>query len=370
MTESGATTRRQHYVPRLYLRAFQSATRRIHAFNLKRSQPLEHVSLRDQCYKHKFYGADGRLDNLIRDIEPTMAQALACIRTRRQLPEPTSVNHWIVSLFVALQSSRTLKYIDLSHSRATKMGDSMRDFADRIGRPIDQTAIDQMVGDDNRPNFDVLSGTLIMHEALTDLKAHLVVSEENGFFTSDNPVLKYNQYCEGFTESGITGAWMKGLQLFVPLSPDLYLIFYDSSTYKIPSKDTVLGKTKARRHDVDVLNVTQLVAAQNNLYFPNWSMRRYIRRLISKHGGLRISDPQVIREFVSEDEEYSSMFQTYERTPDLSLDLSFIQIRRRALKMPLSDRWRLTREPYKDRRRPVGSPHRTRKVKRRYRRRR
>ena len=299
-----------------------------------------------------------------------MAQSLFTLRARRSLPEPKSLDYWLISLFAALQSSRTLKYIDISHSRSDKIANTMRDFAIRIGNPISQSVIDQAVGLVDRPNFDVLAGTLIMHDALSDLKAHLVISDRNAFFTSDNPVLKYNQYCQGFTESGITGAWMKGLQLFVPISPQLYLIFYDGSTYKIPSKDSAVRATKARRSDIDNLNVTQIVAAQNNLYFPDWSKRFYIQQLLSRYGRLRISDPQVVREFVSEEAEHESVFQTYERTPNLSLDLSFMRIRKRALNIELNDRHRITREPYRHRRRSTVSSRGTRRVKARYRRRR
>ena len=298
-----------------------------------------------------------------------MARSLSTLRTRRELPESNSLEHWLISLFVALQSSRTLKYIDISHSRSDKIANSMCDFAHRIGQPINQSSIDQAMGKDDRPNFDVLAGTLVMHDAISDLKAHLVVSDSNAFFTSDNPVLKYNQYCQGFTESGITGAWTKGLQLFVPISPQLYLIFYDGSTYKIPSKDNVVRATKARHADIDSLNVTQLVSAQYNLYFPDWSKRFYIQQLLSRYRSLRIADPQVVREFVSEDSECESMYQTYEKTPNLSLDLSFMRIRNRALKIDFRDRWRITREPYRDRRRPMVSAHGTRKVKTRYKRR-
>ena len=72
-----------------------------------------------------------------------------------------------------------------------------------------------------------------MKEAISDLKVHLVWSPHQVFLTSDNPIFKYNQYCEGVRFSGVTGGGSRGLQIFVPLSPYLHLILYDDRTYRV-----------------------------------------------------------------------------------------------------------------------------------------
>ena len=72
-----------------------------------------------------------------------------------------------------------------------------------------------------------------MLDAISDLHGHLLVSTTNDFITSDNPAFKYNQYCEEVQHMGITGALCSGLQIFLPLTPQLHLLLYDPATYKV-----------------------------------------------------------------------------------------------------------------------------------------
>ena len=281
-----------------------------------------------------------------------MAQTLSSLRAQRVLPDSNSVSHQILCLFIALQSARTLRSVDLSRIQSTKMTHLVQEAGQRVGQPITETDVEKVVGGDDDLVYDVLANTLTMSELILDLKAHLVIAEEDAFLTSDNPVFKYNKYCEGFPGGGPTGAIKKGLQLFIPISPSLYLILYDGSIYKSDSRDSISRMTRARTQDIDALNSIQIASAQNNIYFSDWSRRDYIRDLTSRFSEIRIPDPTVVEEFVSEDTPFESMIHTYEKMPNLSLSLSFLRIKKRALRFPLSDRWRLVRVAHKHLHRP------------------
>ena len=191
-----------------------------------------------------------------------------------------------------------------------------------------------------------LSMILDALEQISDLKAHLVVSRSVPFITSDAPVYAYNQYCEGIRDIGITGLANRGLQIFVPLSPSLLLIIYDGRTYKIRRlADRWSGRSVTNDvSDIDQLNLLQLLSAERNVYFSKWRQRKDIERLLPNLDRIRVTDPQVIREYGQDDDPDSSLLATFERMADMSLSLSFMTIKKPADKIPLFRRPSLYRD--------------------------
>ncbi len=96
-----------HFVPRLYLKAFQSAEKRIHLYNLKKGLYVEHASLRDQCRRHKFYGPTDDTENALSKLEDLIAPVLRQVIETKTLPiaHPEAVGALFV--FIALQIVRT-----------------------------------------------------------------------------------------------------------------------------------------------------------------------------------------------------------------------------------------------------------------------
>jgi hypothetical protein len=101
-----------------------------------------------------------------------------------------------------------------------------------------------------------------------DLHFKILLNETTiPFITSDNPVVKYNQFLEDRkTFGGITGFGAKGLQLLFPLHPRIYLIFYDADIYRVGNKKQRVITLSAKR-DIDELNRLQVVNSGSNLYF-------------------------------------------------------------------------------------------------------
>lgn len=187
------------------------------------------------------------------------------------------------------------------------------------------------------PVLATLKALPYMLTGILDLRAHLISSSSNVFLTSDNPVVRYNQYCEGIEHSGVTGVASKGLQLFVPLSPRHYLILYDSSTYRAVA-GRFTRKSKAVDSDIDQLNKIQLMSAEDHIYFSERQQLQDILRLLPEVSDLRDIDRTVVQEYGQDDNPSSSLLHMYEQMENMSVNLTFLRVRGKSRKVPIWDR--------------------------------
>ena len=324
-----AAKRNQHFVPQFYLRIFQSAPKRIHLYDLGMMEPRKDVGIKGQCYKRYFYGRDSKVEDALMELEETLSKTLRGIANSRKLPQRKSKAYRDVLTFASLQYLRTQKRTRaISHM-----------FHKLLGRAFKATgqAPENMVPDHLYSMALSLSMIPYALEQIQDLKCHLIVSRRNAFITSDVPVYRYNQYSEAIRDRGVTGLASRGLQIFVPISPSLLLILYDGGTYKIRKlADRWFGRSVTdHKSDIDQLNLLQLHSAGRNVYFSNWEQHKDIERLSPDFDRTKVVDPEIVREFQQDDDPRNSLLVTFERMVDMSLNLSFMTIKRRANQIPL-----------------------------------
>ena len=124
----------------------------------------------------------------------------------------------------------------------------------------------------------------------------------------------------------------RGLQIFLPLSPGHLLVLYDGNIY-----DHVKSH-KLTESDIDTINVFQILYAETNVYFSDWQLKDRLKDLALENGEYRSTDATVLEEFESDDEENDSLLHFYAETPNLGLNLSFLQIKKRAKRVSLGKR--------------------------------
>lgn len=332
------TNRNQHFVPKFYLRLFQSAPKRIHLYNLDRMLARKGISIRDQCYKRYFYGKDDTTEKALSFVEGHIAGALRRVTETRQLPIEQSEDYRKLLLFVGLQLLRTPKASD----EAARMFGKVHTRASK-GGAFDIPEFNKV---DILDNADLnLSMVPEVVTRIQDLKSHLVVSSTKSFITGDAPVFKYNQYCEGIQNvGGVLGVTSKGIQFFVPVSPNLYLVLYDGTTYRVRSSaDRRSRTTKAKQSDIDQLNLLQLLSADRNVYFSEWEQLKAIQRLLPEFNKMHKEDTTVLREYGQDDDPNSSLLVMFEQMTNVSLHLSFLNTRMSANRIPLVNRYQLLR---------------------------
>ena len=125
---------------------------------------------------------------------------------------------------------------------------------------------DYKIGFDN-PVLMSLQVSSLMVPAIYDLKIKLFRNATGtAFVTSDNPIVRHNQYFEGNDHAGHAGLGQAGLQIFLPLSPKYLCVFYDAQTYKIGDKSSRIVAISSTE-DVAALNALQWLNAHENIYF-------------------------------------------------------------------------------------------------------
>ncbi len=101
------------------------------------------------------------------------------------------------------------------------------------------------------------------------------------FVTSDNPVVLYNPYSLGAEklQASATGIQSRGLQVFLPISNKITLVYYDSAVYKIGDKRQDLVRIGER--DVQSLNFLQMLNATENVYFHSDPIAAHVEKLVT-----------------------------------------------------------------------------------------
>ena len=106
-----------------------------------------------------------------------------------------------------------------------------------------------------------------MIQCCLDLKWKFLTikSDEKNFITSDNPVSYYNTFLE---KRGLykCGYGLVGTFLFLPLSPKLAVILYDSQIYKVGNAK-VGGSVVLSNSDVDNFNLLTAANANKVIYY-------------------------------------------------------------------------------------------------------
>ena len=325
---------RHHFVPRFYLTGFRSEPKRIHVYNLQRSATFLNASLRDQCYKHKLYGSTDDNEDRLQVLEGLIAPHLRTVVSDGVLPSWNSEGYAAIFAFVAVQLLRTPGFASRINEVADKMvKQAYSGHPSLEGEDLDRLRIGYR--DPVLVALKLLPDTL---KALWCLKAHLVVSRNDVFVTSDQPVYRYNQYCERIQGGGITGLSQRGVQLFVPLSPRHYLVLYDGVIYDARLTDRRRRLSRPTNSDIDSLNMMQLLSADENTYFSKSEQSEHVGRLRSSVEHLRLADATRVVEVESDRDPDSSLILTYERTPNLSLRLRFLYVNKVARKVPIEDR--------------------------------
>ncbi len=331
----------QHFVPRFYLSAFASAPRRVNLFNIPRSLFVRDASIRDQCRVPWFYGRDDGLENAIEDVENLVAPVLAALRAGDPIPEPQSSERFFLNFFTALQLVRTTRALRTAKELTSKLDAALEEL--NIESTDDGVPIE--IGEYlPSPDQLVLDRTLNCADGIATLDLHCFSVSQGApeLLTSDHPAVFYNQYCEEVPGRGVVGVLSRGVQIFLPIDPRTLLLFYDPGVYQVGRRRHTISKVENPAH-VHELNRLQAAWADTTLYFADWSSRSAVKRVVARawkdreaHGG----EVAILEDPTKDD---AGILQIRSTTPLWRLKLPHCKVKRRARRVPLSDRANQTR---------------------------
>jgi hypothetical protein len=260
----------QHYVPRFLLRKFSRDGKSVALVVLTKGVAVLQAPLANQCSRDYFYGRDPAVENAFAEWEGETAA-----RVRRldvdALQGLSFRDLYQLRQFAHYQHLRT-------EGAARSVNSMVGGFAKAVlsespdGPP---PGLDDVTIGLKEPQHLALYNATTSTPLLLDLEVKFLVrSEPPGFVISDDPVVLSNQWAEHHpkfrTYRGLTGLGVKGIQMFLPLSPQVCMAVFDPATYRC-------GNSASRvrhigRDDVNRLNRLQVLHAMKCIYYdPSWS---------------------------------------------------------------------------------------------------
>ena len=103
-----AENKRQHYVPKFYLRRFSHSKKHINLINVGRNLPILGAALKTQAYEDYFYGSDLKFEKMLGDLEASITSLIDKIVKFGYPPPQYSEDHIGILYFAFLQNTRTL----------------------------------------------------------------------------------------------------------------------------------------------------------------------------------------------------------------------------------------------------------------------
>ena len=186
------SNRRQHFVPRFYLRRFSTNGKSINIWNIKREGAICNANLKNQCSGDYFYGKNLNVELALSTIEGRVAQILHSIEKTKCLPSPGSVEQRHLVLYVLMQHGRTLHAAD----ELNEMTDNLTKQLLRGSNTVDGDDFEDVKIGLKEPARTALSSATSCYPLLFGLAYKILVNTTPmQFVTSDNPVVLYNQPC-------------------------------------------------------------------------------------------------------------------------------------------------------------------------------
>jgi len=270
----------QHFIPKFYLRNFsyQGNQNQIGLHNYDSGFTHQTAKLKTQGSRNFFYGKDGKIEDILSDIEGQLATTIKQIILDEKPPIKGSQNHHILLYFIALTHLRNP--ISINHILGSR--EQLKKQLKLIYPDTDTNHLVPPISHDEAISL-TLSGIPSVIETMLDLSFKVLKNQtSNPFITSDFPIIKYNQFLElkkwNYSK---TGYGVIGLQIFIPLNNELCIVFFDPAIYKVGNKKdhkVIISDKK----DIDVLNTLQFTNCLENVYFSDKASIDYIKELKNK----------------------------------------------------------------------------------------
>lgn len=256
--------KRQHFVPRFYLKWFTANPKVINLFNWKLDKAIFNASLKEQCYVDYFYGADGKMEGEFAKVEGIISDYFKFIHETGALPEKLDEHHDALLFWLVLQSCRTPYAADMLN----EMTDQMMKATLAHNKKLPREMLDLILIHHRDPVQAVIGYKTPSYPLLRDLHMKLIVCPVGTeFITSDTPVAEHNQMMRWRAHLGsTTGLTWKGLQLFYPMSHRVLLMLYDPNVYVVGQRGMPWHFISDKR-DVDEINVFTAAHSYENIYF-------------------------------------------------------------------------------------------------------
>lgn len=231
-----AKNKNQHFVPQYYLRPFSfDGGKRLRLLHLGTGRVVLEAPLKSQCADAYFYGKDLVTEGALKNLEGEEATMLSDVIRNERLPNwPERFRLYAIVSMLHLRTRRSV--LALQRGATATLTEMARRMAKKGLLPLPQGCPPEAltVRDKNVPAQAVMHGFDMM-PFLCDLEMRLLKAKtRREFYTSDHPVVAVNQALQDrYPGRSTTGLATRGLQMFLPLNPNLCLVLFDAACYRI-----------------------------------------------------------------------------------------------------------------------------------------
>lgn len=320
----------QHYLPQHYLRQFHTGnSKQIAVVRIKPFGFFPCATIKKQCKADYFYKTDGELDQIFTKLEKDLAPIITQVADNRQF---SSEELTALQLFAVV-----------THSRTRRAVEEAKVYPKKVFTEVIQAAISR--GDlppppngewnESMVDFGNVAGHLFMKtnvmtgwlETRTMGCKLLEAAPKSSFVTSDHPVILMNEMLTStLPHRSFVGFSRSGFQMLLPISPSIYLFFYDPKVYKVGGRRHQLVKISTE--DVELLNSLQVQSAEECMFLRDPSMGEQAEKLVSKYASLRSGIGNSLRELPGRNNK-EKILHHVQFSPDLVKPWSFCRLQRR-----------------------------------------
>lgn len=262
-----AENKNQHYVPQFYQRHFSDDGKNIGVYILKAKKYLPQGAIKHQASADYFYSKNLKIEKalgVLEGIADTVMEDLLA-NPKRRLSDKQGEALYVHTM---MQLGRTLYQTQKQEKAITVMSQNLLKELKRIDEENQLGQYDDLPYDAiehtnikfTEPGAFVLGNFAQLVPVCRDLKYKVLINNSNvPFITSDNPVCMYNQYLErlGLNNGGLA---QRGLQLYMPVSPKVAVMYYDPQVYKLGC----MLKEYVEVKECDVCELNKMIASQAN----------------------------------------------------------------------------------------------------------
>jgi hypothetical protein len=310
-----AENKRQHYVPKFYLRQFSPDGKNIWIFNISKNLAF-YGPLRTMCSESYFYGNNAEVEKSLGPLENKASDVIRTVISSKKLPD-LFLERFYLLICMMLQRGRTAAARDAAKLQ-TKL------LSDAITKAMNVSDFKLEWKSDHK--FSMLVN-FISVPLIADLELVLLINKtKKQFISSDNPVIFYNTKFNYLKRIGTTGFSSRGLQIIWPLNSELALFLYDPLCYEV-SQESGHRLILSSEVDVDALNTLQCLYCREILLINIEDNEEYARNLIDGIKQLRSKNTGTTEIIPHPTKPNVDVLHFFHKSHDYALDLSFIRIK-------------------------------------------
>lgn len=252
--------RRQHYVPKFYLRNFSENDKSVGIYRFKENKIIKYGSINENLWEEYFYGEDAVVENKLAEYEGIWDNIISTIIKTERLPKDPRA---LVQLryFMLMTSARTLKRGNQTNDIYSTVIKKVLEVENpELFEKIMRGNKDELIVKIDYPALLFMSVVQELLPIVLDLKIDLLINKSSiDYVTSDNPVVLCNELFQKKNLSRGFGLGEYGIQLIVPVSPQIAICMYDSEVYTIKKKNLDSNSTINKLNELFLNNSDKMI---------------------------------------------------------------------------------------------------------------